>query len=255
MNNGRLWEPVFKFNEQFGVEMLHIEEHQNSCTGLTFVVGGLSPEDKQKVIDSCLHMQPLIADAIDLPQGRILPSSPGKLYVNGLYVCDTKMKYGYDIKPDYITLERDRQTVSSFQLAWLVKDMWFATHQFEKVADMITKDFPDMEYASHGCPELLKEAVYQQFMKNNPGGVVASSPEHLKELVNRGMTKAVYVNSNTHAIVSTSKSYAVTAAAVAKPTPLMVLNKWYEENEKNLRRLSKVGFKALLKMAEQWQNK
>lgn len=256
-NNGRLWKPVFRFNEQFDLDMLYVDEYPSHCTGLSFVVGGLTEADKEMIVDQCLHMQEKDDDAIEAHQGRILPSRPGKLFVNGLFVCDTGLKYGYDVKPDYLKLERDRQTVSSFELKWLAKDMWFDTKQFEHVAKMITDRVPDLEYAEHGCPELLKEAVFAEFTARNPGNVIASSPEHLKELVARGITKTVYIDRTTHSIVSSSRSYKESslAKAAAKPLPFEDLEKYLESNKKHMRRAAIVAFAGLLALAKGWQNK
>ncbi len=65
---------------------------------------------------SCLQMQDHIGAIKMTSKGDILLEKPGELYVGGLYICKTEMKYGYNIKPEFIKLERDRQTVSSYDL-------------------------------------------------------------------------------------------------------------------------------------------
>src|SRR5213075_1351725 len=106
-NRERLWLPTFKYSQQFGIDTLCIEEYlctTNDHGGLAFVVGGLSPDDMTAICESCLQMQPAFEDIIEVPQGRILPSLKGKLYVNGLFVCDTELDNSYDVKPDFLTL-------------------------------------------------------------------------------------------------------------------------------------------------------
>lgn len=253
LNDGRLWTPTFRRSTTFGAEVLCIEERPFICTGLSFVVSGLTDEDIDAIRGSCLLMQEPVTDAIETLQGNILPSHPGKLYVSGLFVCDTQLAYGYDIRPKYLRLERDRQTVSTFDLQWLTKDMWFATQQFDRVAEMITADVPDVKYAEHGCPELLKEACYQAFIKQHPGGVIAKSPEDLQQLVARGMKKTVYINQTLHACVSGAKSYQPTLAKAKEPTPAEALTQWFEANRKYMRRMPIVAFKQLLSASGAWR--
>ena len=57
----------------------------------------------------------------------MLMSKHGKLYVGGLYICSTNMKYGYDVEPKHINLERDRQTVSNWDLQDITTKIWFDT--------------------------------------------------------------------------------------------------------------------------------
>lgn len=256
-NRERLWLPVFKHSEQFGIDMLYIEEY--SCTtndhgGLAFVVGGLSWIDMQSIRESCLQMQPDIEDVIEVPQGRILPSLPGKLYVNGLFVCTTELENSYDVKPDYLTLERDRQTVDGFKLKWLAKDMWFAANQPKVVAKMIVARSPDLEYANHYTPAEVKEEVYHEFARHNPGSVIARSPEHARELEEVQYTKPVYISTAMHDIVSTSDGYKKQFVTAIVVTPQMKLQAWLDSNKKYLRRLPKVAFKKLIDDAKAWKS-
>jgi hypothetical protein len=257
-NNGVQWFPYFDLSKSFGVEVLHIEETELACTGLEFVIDGISDETMQEVRQSCLLLQDSdpAAEVLEVKQGFILAEHPGKLYVGGLYICDTNMKFGYNVRPAYLKLERDRKTVSSFDLAWLTKDMWVATGEFTRIAKMITDSVPDVEYVEHNCPEMLKQAVYDQFTENNPGGIVAKDPDHLRDLVAKGMEKVVYVNKQTHNIVSRSSHYAPTLATIAKAeAPEVILSVWYEENKKYLRRLPQTRLKKILEDAKKWKTR
>ena len=41
----------------------------------------------------------------------------GEVYVNGLFVdCNSDLKYGYNFKPKYIRLERDRKTCDTWNV-------------------------------------------------------------------------------------------------------------------------------------------
>lgn len=70
----------------------------------------------------------------------------GKIFVNGLYVCHNKdLKYGYNIAPKYIKLERDRQTVSSFDLYWHTTRMWTTQTKTPEIKDL----FMDLLFAKN----------------------------------------------------------------------------------------------------------
>src|SRR5699024_10412128 len=73
-------------------------------------------------------------------KGRILLEDryKGKVYVNGLYVCDYEdYRYGYDFNPSELELDRDRKLVSDFDLKYLSSKMW--NKQDEELTDLIVE--------------------------------------------------------------------------------------------------------------------
>ncbi len=252
------WVPSFVHSENYGDEVLCITEHpaERIGQGLEFVIGGLSHQQASDVRDSCLLMQDDMDDVIQATQGRILPSRPGKLYVGGLYVCDTKLSYGYDMKPEYLRLERDRMTVSDFDVKWQAKDMWFSTKQWDRIAELMEANTPDLEYAEHGCPELVKEACYRQFAKQNPGAIAVGSQKEMEEAVARGMTKTVYVGGSYHAALKTSKGYVENMSHLVRvATPAEYLTAWAEHNQRTMSHPLRIAFKAVIAAAAEWRTK
>jgi len=259
LNGDRIWTPLFRMSRQYQEEVLHIEERPapERNEGLTFVVWNLSPDDIARVKESCLMMQRDLGEVHAVPQGRILRDRPGKLYVGGLYICETGLKFGYDALPTHVRLERDRQTVSTFDLKWLAQQMWFDTERYDEVAALIEDDAPDMEYVEHAAPPLVKEACYRLFQKNHPGAILAKDQKDLEELVERGMTRVVVASSSGYyGCVTESNSYRnAEGRAVAVPTPEKVLADWYEAHRRDLPRAAKASFKRVLGKARDWRNK
>jgi hypothetical protein len=257
LNGDLLWKPRFRFNRHFGQELLVIEEtalsnRQNK--GLTFVVHGLSAADVDAVRASCIRMQDHIGAIKITTYGDILLERPGELYVGGLLICQTEMKFGYNIKPEFIRLERDRQTVASWDLKTVTRDMWFQTKEFDRIAQLIEAETPDVEYARYDCPEMVKEACYQLFRSQNPGALVAGSQTELKQMVERGLTKTVYVGGAMHHAISTSRSYlSETRTLVAVQKPAERLKQWLSENRKEMRGKSIEAFKDLIVEAQGWK--
>lgn len=254
-NDHLLWTPSFKEDSAYGEDVLCItSEEGEPLGGVEFRVSGLSPEDEAEIRASCLHLQDLasLGKIYETSMGRILLDRPGQLYVGGLHVCETKLKFSYDFKPEFLKLERDRQTVSSFDLAWATKDMWFKTGDYEKVAALVEEGVPDLEYANYDTPELVKEACYRVFQARHPGAIAAKNQAELENLVAQGFTKVVVVTETFRDIVMTSSS--MTAQGIVRPrAPKELLQEFFAANRKHMRRRAIVEFKKLLEQGSSWR--
>lgn len=255
LNGDRVWTPVFKHSRQFDAEVLCIEDAPaaSKIEGLAFEVSGLSPADVAQIRESCLFMQDHLGALMSTSYGNILRERPGKLYVGGLFVCETKLKFGYDMKPQHLQLERDRQTVSTFDLQFLTKNMWFETELWDEIAELIGAEAPDLEYAEYGAPELVREACYRAFRKNHPGAVIAKDQAQLDGLIKNGMTNVIFHRAYAP-FVSTSKSYRA-EVVIAVDLPADVLAKWLRENRKAMHTGAIVAFKDLIARAQDWRVK
>jgi hypothetical protein len=252
-NDDRLWAPEFRMSRSFGVETLHIVETDIDQTDrLDFMIGGLTDEDQQAIIDSCLMLQPEQANIIRTKCGDILPDRPGKLYVGGLYICDTDMRFGYNFKPSYMPLERDRKTVDSWELNAATKEIWFATEQHEKIAELIAEDIPDLAYAEYSSTDLIKEACYALFKKNHPGKVIARNQDELNEMVEKGLT--VYIGGGAfYTNVSKSLSYQSGYTPARKLTPFEHMTQWFNDNQHSMLPKAVKSFSVLLDASIKWK--
>lgn len=257
-NNEYTWTPEFRHSKQFGSDVLCVVQEKAPVRreGLTFEIGGINEEAQGMITASCLQMQPSLLRHKSVHQGEILWDHPSQLFVGGLYICDTELEYGYNVRPEFIRLERDRKTVDEFDLKLLTREMWFATKEYDQIAELIEQDIPDLNYASFGAPEMVKEACFRRFQAQNPGAVVAKNQKELDALVDRGLTNVVVVNERFHACVSGSSSYVAGQGQLARvPTPEEALTAYFEKNRGLMRRIAIVDFKALIKLASNWRNK
>lgn len=143
-NKTRSWFPCFEYSEQYQAEVLTIyEETIYGNDDLTFVVKGIDEELKQEIIDSCLYLQEDLKVLHEGASGRIIDDGGGKLFVGGLYVTKTSLDYTYDFHPSVLTLNRDRQSVSSFDLEWETGRLWQQVEDASKVAQMVFDKVPD----------------------------------------------------------------------------------------------------------------
>lgn len=257
INGPVLWKPRFRFSRKFNDELLVIDEGglEYKSQGLTFVVHSLDEQDKESIEASCLLMQDNIGQIKSTQFGDILFDRAGKLYVGGLYVCETEMRYGYNVKPAYMTLERDRQTVSYWDLREVALKMWFETGETELIAQMIFEDVPDVQHARYDCPEIVKEECYRLFREQHPGALVAENPKQLKDMIAAGMTKTIVVGGGMYAAVSSAPSYRAAVPMAARVTPTAILSIWLSRNRSEMRRKAIEDFKVLIADSRSWELK
>lgn len=257
LNGSVSWKPAFTHSEVFGIEVLTITEQPISDNqGLTFQVDGLHHEDTTLINEMCLFMQAPMTDVIGTRYGSILPSRKGKLYVGGLFVCDTELEYGYDVLPEYLKLERDRQTVDSWDLRHMAKEMWLDTKRWEHIADMMEKDSRDLSLLEYGCPEILKEVCYRKFKEANPGAIAVKSQAELDAVVAKGMIKTVYTGGSYYAAISGNQEHKSTYTKhMAVQSPKEALMEWLGKHQREMRHPVRVAFQELLQQAEKWSAK
>jgi len=249
------WTPVFHHSETFGEEVLTIEERPLGYDnqGVTFVIGGLDDGAKELVRGTCLRMQPLMRDVIGTEYGHILPSRPGKLYVGGLFVCDTEMKHGYDVNPAHLQLERDRQTVNGFSLKFLTRDMWLATKRWDDVISMLEAEAVDVSLIEHTkVPAELAEQAAYRFEVVNGGALPVTSQAAADKYRDRGVATAYTPRAFAHVVSQAPRFAARLAEPVSELSPKQTLENWLQDNKRYLARLPKVAFKKLIAQAEAW---
>lgn len=257
MRNGHnLWKPRFRYNQKFGEELLVIDETSlpdKTNKGLTFVVHGLSSSDIEEVRASCLHMQESVGQKKTTQYGDILMERPHKLYVGGLFVCETELAYGYNVKPEFLKLERDRQTVSAWDLKSMTRDMWFETGEWDFIAGLISNGVPDVEYAEYTSTEMVREACYRHFRQKYPGAIAAKNQEELKALVAQGMERVVVVKEVMYANVTRAPGY-LREPRIKVLSPHERLQAWFDESKYHMHDKIKNSFRAIIEEAKHWNS-
>lgn len=125
---------------------------------LVIVISGITPEDWELCKKRNLHLQAKEKDDIgkvfetdDYGGSRVLLDKKysGKVFVNGLFVCDSAaITLGYDMPASLIQLDRDRGLVDNFNLLYNVARVHMSASPEEFILENIDK--PDFQYiASH----------------------------------------------------------------------------------------------------------
>lgn len=258
-NGDKLWTPFFKMSEDFGFETLCIrEEPAGIDVGLEFNVRGLTGEDVGLIRRACLKMQGDIGAVTKTRKGEILHDMPGEIYVGSLFICKVEgLQCGYNLNPEDITLERDRQTVGDWDLRWLLADIWYVTGKPDVVAQMIYDGVSDVSHCRYNHDALVSKAAYNIFKEKHPGALLAESPAELRRMIEDGLTTTVFVGEGFANTVKRTDEYKADREVIAPapPTPYEFLTSWGNANLKKDTLLLKHFTEQVLETAKQWKHK
>lgn len=179
---------------------------------LTIEISGVTPREYVQIIATNLHLWTDIS-RLCTSYGNILlgEEHKGKVFVNGLYVTTNKeMKFGYDVKPKYLPLDRDRRAVSSFDLVLLTSKMW-AESKDNRINDLLKDGAADVRYLhwASGITAKLKEEIYTDF-KSTYGekAIPVSNQQELQNVQKYYKERAaVMVSDSYKGILTSSSSY------------------------------------------------
>lgn len=104
----------------------YIEKNNTKNTGLDIVIGNVTRDEYDGIDWIWLDSNSYEWNRIQTNYGEILTDEEQlqRIYVNGLYVyTDDYMEYGFNFKPKYIKLERDRKTCSSWDIGDITAKM------------------------------------------------------------------------------------------------------------------------------------
>ena len=122
---GQMWKPEFRMSTKFKVETLHIDVTATDVTEahISFELTGIDYITFDKIKANSLAMSKAmgysIGEVVETEYGNILLEKKykGKMFVNGLYVdSDSSFQYGYDFKPEFVPLDRDRRAIGYYKL-------------------------------------------------------------------------------------------------------------------------------------------
>lgn len=228
-----VWKPRFVKSRKFGTDVLtfFIDKVDFWKTvpdaNLTIEVTGITRDEwEDEIVASNLHLQQDV-NIIESTQYGEAIDQPGRVYVNGLFVCEYQpYKYGYNFKPEYISLDRDRKMVSDFDLRWCASRIWSASDS-PKVVEMVEAAYADVAYlTSMGASTKFCDDAYQRFRDvYGPEAVPVVTQLELEE-VPEGY-HGVIVPDGYSALVKSSRSYA--APRVYVKTTREKLEEWVEK--------------------------
>lgn len=171
---------------------------------LSIVIEGFEESDYEEYLDRCIAED---AEVIETSKGRILMDKEyaSKIYVNGLYVAEMNngLLYGYDLKPEFIKIGRDRNLVSDWDISAISKQMWLevANDYEETICDMISKNAPDMAhmrysyntfnytYSTSATQKTIADSYYKKVVDKHGEDVILAKDEEDRERLSRKYKK------------------------------------------------------------------
>ena len=207
---------------------------------LTIVVENVTSEDYKLICDYILSLHTDIGDTIDCGRfGTILlnPELRGKVFVSGLYVCtNERLNYGYNIKPVFLQLDRDRKTVDTFNLLWTTSRMWVENQEKTELIEMLYGEDtpPDISYIGSLCSaDSIDSTVLDKFLATyGPDAIPVTSQEDYDLVLSMG-GHPVFVN-KVLGDVTKSISNNFLSTAVQTKSCLDMLTEWYKELEQEV---------------------
>ena len=216
--------PVFDVDKKFIWQSV---PHNN----LIIEVKGISPEEYETIKKFVLPLNEDMGDTLDcMHLGKILLNEKykGDVYCSGLYIChNDELQYGYDIEPRFLELERDRQTVTNFNLTWITSRMWSLhsdTAQFREL--LFGNNTFDLSYIH---TNLTANDELMEALRNNYGDIIPVLTQEEYDAVKRLGGNPRIVSSAVRKLYDSVYTNYINTKGKAKESCYDKLNKWFDK--------------------------
>jgi len=217
-----VWRPRFVDSRRYNAKVLTFFVDKKYVwqavpdNNLTIEVSGITQDEYVALCETILMLQEPY-NTIETNRGNILldKQHATKIFVNGLYISSNEdYKYGYDFKPAYISIGRDRRLISDFDTKWLSSTMWnIAEGHNDTLLQLIAENASDVEYVestsftitTDKLTELRDRAYFAFIAKHGRNAVPISSQDDLEKVPKD--RKAIVVPSTYRNLVISSSSY------------------------------------------------
>ena len=178
-NKNEVWKSKFVNSKKWLEKILQftVTKNETDNKGLVIEIGNVTYWEYEGISDIWLQRYEEKNDVEKIPTmyGEILLNDElsGRIFVNGLSVnSKNEMHYGYNFKPKYIKLERDRRTCDDWEMGYVTTRMIceavlagsLSIYEVTKLADMDAKDIYHMSFAYYEeNVAKVKELLLQQF--------------------------------------------------------------------------------------------
>ncbi len=166
----QLWTPVFKEHPQLGTECLHIEFTPRPFSQFTTItVIGITTANADELSRKYLPLRSDYKVLTEANGKQVLDDSggcytdegnaPKNIFVKGLWVCelpDENYWFSYNLTPDCIELDRDRDRVSTWDLQYQATTLLTQAGEAELLAKMASAGATDIS----SCFESIIEGGY-----------------------------------------------------------------------------------------------
>lgn len=262
------WVPTIKHSRKYRAHVLTIVITRYIFksvpdNNLVFEVGGITPEIYADFVQSTLHLQD-----IDEPHflrtssGRVIMHEDykGKIFVNGLFVCQSKLNFGYDLNPDQIKLDRDRSVVADFDMQWLTSKMWAELGEtyYDLVSSLLNSGNDDVKYldkVSSYVGRGVQNKVHDEFRETHGYSAVPVTDQREFDEVKSNGHNPVIVKENVKELIRSSSNYVEPESRVtaARLNPIQHVDRILDNFAGEMSEELYNEMKTLQEMARKWQ--
>ena len=261
------WEPKIIKSKRYGSDLLVVDISKVlfSSKLLVFHIKGLKQETFDKICESNLHIKP-VATYAETQFGSIIDGSDfkGKIFIKGLYVCTKPdLEYGYDILPQYLQTNRDRNLVTDFDIKWITSQIWADIDKPMAVSKMVKDEIPDITYINSFSKKGLNEVMYAEFTSMHGKYAIPVVDQEEYDLIKKNYKKLkpVFVKPLEKEIVysgcaSLSIGYEAMRTKATRRIdsrkPEDVLTEFFKINKYDMKDKLKSKFKKLIELSKDW---
>lgn len=183
---------------------------------LTIKIEGISNEDYNELIERTLILQGDI-DYLDCVKGKILldPKYKGRIFVNGLFINQNdSFEYGYDIKPKYLDIGRDRNLTNSCNIQFQTSYMWSEYPDDDRLKKLIKDNAFEVQHINF-CYEnynifKISDNLYEDYVEEEKEEnliFVSSQKEYEDAVKEYEDVKPIIVSTKVKNIIENSYEY------------------------------------------------
>ena len=192
-NKNEIWTSKFVNSKKWLEKILQftVIKNETDNTGLVIKIGNVTDREYNGIADIWLRMYEDLynVEKINTMYGEILLNEElsGKVFVNGLAVnVSNEMSYGYNFKPKYIKLERDRKTCDSWEMGGITTKMicesvlsgTLSIEDVTKLADINAGDIEHIAYTyCEANVEKVKKLLLEQFDLQHQNSIPVGTQE------------------------------------------------------------------------------
>tara|TARA_R110002153_G_scaffold268311_1_gene432997 strand:- start:1825 stop:2346 length:522 start_codon:yes stop_codon:yes gene_type:complete len=172
------------------------------------------------------------------------------------------MKNGYNFKPEMVKLNRDRQTLSNWDMKTLTERMWLEEGSPEVVVSMCLDKVDDISHLQYdySYPEAVTAEALKTHIAIHGDVPIADTKSQLDMMIKEGYTDTAFIgNENFSNLVRAAKGYKEVPKDVVK-TPTELITEYVEAHAEvsfagleDTVTLSFADYTFLLQMSEGWK--
>lgn len=260
-----VWKSRFKNSEKWLEKILafYVSKQDTDEAGLCIEVGNVTKEEFNDLYKVWIDLSGYDYEKVETDYGEIITDEDyaGDVYVNGLFVdCNSDLRYGYNFKPKYIRLERDRKTCDSWNVGeitslMIAEAMVKGGIPIETVRKMVEERVDDVYHFEFNTYQndvkKVQEMLIESFDSQNPQpySVPVDSQEDIKKVKAYGGNPVV-VPSGVAKLLKNEKDKRIKALMEIPCANIMTLkdkfNRWYDIYSAKLPDEAKVEIRSLI---------